>query len=271
MTKNKPAKPKLKALSRKTRAHAFLSPSAAGRWLTECIASPYWEEGSPYADKSSPAAREGTAAHEMFEYLMNTGEMPALQTKAQNGEVFTGEMCQYVSAGHRGLMHRFPDMTQWLSEIHIPIWKAFDFKYPWIWGTADVVAHAGNTLLIADLKYGMFDVSPVGNKQLLFYALGAAHKFEWRHDVIELCIIQPRTKKIDQIIKVHTISKDDLIAFRNTTKEQITKVLQRGFKTPPNVSSACHFCKAKLGCPAIKQNAADREFSEYLLDEELSI
>ncbi len=107
-------------------------------------------------------------------------------------------------------------------------------------------------LIIYDLKYGKGLVVEVeGNKQLMYYALGALQEHGYNHlkeDVktIRLVIVQPRAKHKDGGIRHAEYSIEELMIFK---KELITKILAT--KEPIlelKAGKHCKFCPAILLC-----------------------
>jgi len=76
-------------------AHAKLSASGAHRWAT-CAYSVKAESGLP--DSSSIFAAEGTAAHELAEHCLNTGDDPhSLIGQSFAGIEVDAEMAEHIA------------------------------------------------------------------------------------------------------------------------------------------------------------------------------
>ena len=150
--------------------HAKLSPSSAERWMT-CPGSVALSEG--YADSSSAAADEGTAAHELAERILLGAKGDALVgLLAQNGVEWTAEMLQDVLRYTQSVQALGAVDGTLLVEQRLPIseWTGEAGAH----GTADAVILAGTELIVADLKFGRGVVVDADeNKQLRIYALAA--------------------------------------------------------------------------------------------------
>lgn len=243
------------------RAHAFLSPSGAERWLA-CNASPFREQKR--VDSSSSAAAEGTAAHELLEAGMRDMSLnykTQVNLTAENGIKFGLSMCKTIAKVRREVVQRYPGLN-WQVEKQVKIYKAFELDQPWIWGTADLVAGDSDRLIIADLKYGRYPVSPEGNKQLMMYAIGVAFLTRWKHKTIDLVILQPRTG--GELLQVHTMTREDLQAKHAEFKDQIHALLATGATSKAVPGAHCFFCKARHDCEEKATAKATRLFGELL-------
>lgn len=235
--------------------HAFLSPSAAERW-TGCNAAPYRE--AAHADTTSTAAERGTAAHELLELAM---KRPRRQLKslvgrrAANGIEWTLDMAKDIHQVRKTLKTEYPGVT-WLIEKKVPIYRAFGLKDPLVWGTADLITSYKNRLVVADLKYGTHAVNPVENKQLILYAIGAAHATGWKHKAIDLVILQPRVGKL---LKRWQISREELRVWKRQLAQDIDKVGSASASSYASPGNYCYFCKAGKTC----SEKVAAIFSEY--------
>lgn len=240
--------------------HAFLSPSAATRWLT-CAPAPHREAVEP--DSSSSAARVGTAAHELLEKAMSDYSFklkPTVGSIATNGVEIDSEMAKHVYDVRRTVLGVYPG-AKWLVEKRVPIWKAFDLEADHLWGTADLIGSQGDRLIVADLKYGKHSVSPKENHQLLLYAIGASHACGWRHDTVDLVILQPRVGKT---FKRWSLSTGKLKAYRGQLRSKVIKTLSASIGDQASPGNHCYFCKARNDCPERAVEFGTKEFSEFL-------
>jgi len=243
--------------------HAFLSPSAASRWLA-CPASPFKERA--LSDTSSEAARVGTAAHQMFELAM---QHPDRRLKgligrvADNGVEYTLEMAKHISKTRKEVSQFYPRLA-WRIEKRVPIWKAFEdvsAAKGELWGTADLIGATSDTLIVADLKYGVYSVSPKDNLQLSLYAIGAAHLTGWRHPYIDIVILQPRT---GVLFKRAQYTRKDLRVLRNKLAANLTLLFTKGEQSTPNPGAHCFFCKARDTCPERKEKRLANVLKDFL-------
>lgn len=224
----------------KVRAHSKFSASAAERWFN-CPGSVELSEGQP--DKSSVWAKEGTLAHEFLEKILLSFIGTEPRYKEFNGPP---EMISYGKEAAKfifGLWCKLPD-----ASIRVETRIYLDWIHPEMFGTFDgaVIDYFG-TLHVFDYKYGAgHSVSPIENLQMLFYAIGLAHKYKWNFSKVRMWIIQPRIRGYDGPV-FWEISIGEL---RSRVKDFVNAV--RRVKLSPNqyVEGAwCWWCKAKSICP----------------------
>ena len=110
-------------------------------------------------------------------------------------------------------------------------------------------------VIVYDYKHGQgVAVDAEENKQLLYYALGAADLGDY--DEIEVVIVQPRAIHRDGPIRRWTISSADLALFGTELKGKIAET--RKDKAELNAGPWCKktFCPAMATCPAIRGQVA---------------
>lgn len=227
-------------------AHSELPPSSADKWFY-CHA---WRRlTAGLEDTSSPAAEEGTLAHEWLAgHLLGDREL----SECPNEEMYDHLMmcAEWILAQpfdeilveHRvdyGARHGFVDLT----------------------GTADAIIIHSKHLTIADLKYGrhtvevvrQVDGKPAGNLQLMIYLVGAALKFG-RRPRYRLVILQPRAWHTDGPIREYWVTDDELQIF----EAELEKAIQENFnpRAKPRVGEYCrHWCKALGRCPGAAEHS----------------
>lgn len=140
---------------------------------------------------------------------------------------------------------------------------ALRFYHHDLGGTADAVVLSGRDLHIIDLKTGLIPVSAENNKQMLTYGLGAIQKHGWaKFDFVHLHIYQPNN------ISRYTYTPNIIKAW----SEALIKIAKRAddpFEKPVPHAKACHYCKAKPVCPAMREKAleaAKQDFAEDNLE-----
>ena len=242
-------------------AHAKLSASSSARWLN-CPGSVRATENLP--NPSSKYALEGSAAHELGELCLKSGDnthqylgkkLP--ETRWQVDE----EMVEYVQE-YVDLVRQTDPRGDMEVEVHLD----FSHIVPDGFGTSDVVIcnPVTKTLTVIDLKYGKgIQVEAEDNTQALLYALGALSDYELLYPIetIRCVIIQPRLDHVSE----WEISKEEVLK----RGEEIRQKALRCFEPDaPRIASekACQWCLAKASCPellAYTSNAILREFDAF--------
>ncbi|MDO4212400.1 MAG: DUF2800 domain-containing protein, partial [Bacteroidales bacterium] len=186
-------------------AHAFLSPSAAHRWL-HCTAAPRIEAELP--DKAGKAAAEGTLAHAICEaYVLSAhsnyknglplevdpdhaaiffrernADYPNANDEGlpwENDELYSPEMLDHAAAYATEVMRVFGDVHQFCNdpELHVEVKTHLDSFITYkgqCFGTIDCCIIADKELHIIDFKYGKgVEVSAEENPQMMIYGCGA--------------------------------------------------------------------------------------------------
>jgi hypothetical protein len=241
-------------------AHAKLSASSAERWAN-CPGSVAAVEGMP--NNSSPAAFEGTLAHELAEHCLTAPASPfdyvGKDHPTQGGGAFGtvgAEMASHVQTyiDYVGMLpgeHRYEvrlDFSEWVPEG---------------FGTADCIAvdAATKTLYVADLKYGKgVQKYAQDNPQLLLYGLGAYAEYAYLYDIetVVMAIVQPRLDHIDET----TISVADLLKWGEWISERANATLDKYAPRIPG-KDQCMFCPAKARCPALDKLTTDTLLIEF--------
>lgn len=228
------------------RAHSKFSASGAERWFN-CPGSVELSEGMP--DKSSPWAEEGTRAHEVLEAMM--------RVVLGNG---SGGDIDLKGVPHEMILHS-KNAAQFIfnladsiprSEVLVETRIRLDFIHPEMFGTFDgaVIDYFG-TLHVFDYKYGAGHmVSVRENLQMIFYAIGLAHLYQWNFKMVRMWIIQPRIKGYDgpTFWDVPILKLKSYVAHFRTAVETVLRNEEIYVE-----GSWCHWCKAKAVCPLKRQ------------------
>lgn len=231
-------------------AHAFLSPSGAPAWRL-CALKPWLEKGLP--DTSSTAADEGTAAHEVGAWCLQTGgsARDRLGDMIRVGDDFwevTPEMADYVQMYVDSVR---AEPGELMIEQRLEI--GFLTGEKTATGTADVIQIDGRKLSIRDLKYG-YGFVPADSDQLKMYGVAALRQFSTVYDidVVELQILQPRIGSFPKAI----LTVAELKEWEAETMAIAKRILAGpdGLEAVPG-EKQCKFCRAKGCCPALKEKA----------------
>lgn len=247
-------------------AHAKLSPSGADRWV-QCPGSVHAEPGA--VDTGSVAADEGTAQHEVLSRCLTLGKSPKwFKGETVKGVRITGAhvaAVEVVVAWVKEYMKAHKGAVLY-SEKEIDIGPAFglpvmaDGKSD-LWGTSDIVIHAGPELVIADAKFGYHRVKALANRQLTLYGIGEEHANGMMgFEDIRLAIIQP-AHGVDEyafpVAELHEARE----GFVQHVKDALNPLAPRVPST-----EACKWCRAAAICPTLKDFtllAAQKEFAAF--------
>lgn len=118
-------------------------------------------------------------------------------------------------------------------------------------GTPDLVLIGPRSIHVVDWKFGRGEVqSADGNLQLIAYALGVCDTF---HGVagrsITAHIVQPRLNKCSS----HTYEPQRLAVLRSALADALSAC--ESPHAPTHTGAHCHYCRARLLCPAIRAEA----------------
>lgn len=228
--------------------HAKYSASGSHRWLS-CPASVALCETVPPA-KDTVFSKEGTLAHECVEaFLKNTKGF--IETEKFLLKKYPAEMVKHAASAFESIMARLPEDAELLCETKVSL----EFIARDMFGTVDAaIVQLFGKLTVIDFKYGAgIVVDPVDNSQLIYYALGLAHKFGFHFTEVELMIIQPRAFSEYGSIRSYSMSIEDLQSWEQTFREGVADC-----EDPLARFSAgehCRFCPAKSVCPEISDKA----------------
>jgi hypothetical protein len=229
--------------------HSKLPPSSASRRVA-CPGSRALEE--PFRDgEQSPAAREGTAAHEVAAwYLNNDGWYGAYAT---NGEPVTEEMIEgaklYRDAVFDGSVYKV---------LHIEERVDISTIHPDCWGTPDCwyVTDYSKELHIFDYKFGHGYVEVFENWQLIEYAAGILELLEGCENItVVFHIVQPRTYHPDGTHRTWRVSRNGLKLYFDRLRTAEREACNSRALT--HVSPECNNCLARHVCPSLRYAALE--------------
>ena len=264
--------------------HSTFSASSAERWI-HCPGSIHM--ASLFPPTTSPAAEEGTLAHELAALMIEGARRDAL-------EAIEAKVNRFYEA-HPDLRDSFAAMLRTLEPYIDYVTAAYvnalavdpaavllteqrvDFSdiVPGGFGTSDVVIIGGGRVTVIDLKYGKgVPVSAKDNPQIRLYAIGAINAFDLVYDFdrVKMVIYQPRLDSVTE----EELSVDALRAWADTTVKPAAEAAASD--DPPYCPGewcASHFCPGAGVCRARAEYvlALERHAGKdpaLLSDEELS-
>ena len=249
--------------------HAKLSASSAHRWMN-CNPSANLER--EFADRSSEAAAEGSAAHALCEHklrkaLKMRSIRPVSKYDSDEMEMYTDSYVEFV-------LEQIEVAKQHCADPFVLIEQRLDFScyVPDGFGTGDCLIVADKLLHIIDFKYGLgVLVDAEENPQMMLYALGALRLFDALYDIdtISMSIFQPRRENVS----TWTITVDELEEWAEQTLRPKAELAFKG-EGEFNPGPWCTFCKAAVKCRARAEEKlalARYEFAKppLLTDEEI--
>ena len=249
--------------------HAKLSASSAHRWMN-CNPSANLER--KFADKSSEAAAEGSAAHALCEHklrkaLKQRSTRPTSKYDSDEMEMYTDSYLEFV-------LEQIEIAKQHCADPFVLIEQRLDFScyVPDGFGTGDCLIVADKLLHIIDFKYGLgVLVDAEDNPQMMLYALGALRLFDALYDIdtVSMTIFQPRRENVS----TWTISVSELEEWAEKTLRPKAELAFKG-EGEFNPGPWCTFCKAAVKCRARAEEKlalAQYEFAKppLLTDEEI--
>lgn len=224
--------------------HAFLSASAAHRWM-HCTPSPTLE--LQYTEKPSAFANEGTQAHALAEAKLKdwlaTGKRSEFACDDPSMNEYTDNYRDYCIEVYNEELAKYPEAKMKIEER-----LNFSEAVPKGFGTGDCVIISSDTAHVIDFKYGKgVLVDAEDNPQLKLYALGLVYGFYWYDgfEKIRLHVYQPRMSNISS----WEISTADLVQWAEKEVKPLAQLAIKG-EGEPKAGDWCQFCKAKGGCKA---------------------
>ena len=257
--------------------HSPLGASGMQRWHRHaCPGSNNLAANLP--DHSSPYAREGSAAHEAAEETIAQAvaggfsivSLDDIPVPADFTEVEAIEMRSAVKTYVNSCLDLIAEAVYHAVEQAIEIEPPA--SYPQLngllYGTSDFFAVVGDTLVIADFKYGKgVAVYAAGNMQMLYYAYGVWQWLEThRPDLvrrvthIEVQVHQPRVSVTPSTWRIPVI--DLLIWVDQELYPSAALALEPDAPLNPGLKQ-CQFCRARGSCKALHRTAVAAAMVEF--------
>lgn len=251
-------------------AHARFSPSSGKRYLS-CPPALLLEEQFP--DERSPFAAEGTAGHEMAEYLIN--KHLKKRTKRPVSDYYSDELMEAVEDYTAYAVSQIEEAKRNCDNpfFGVELKVSLADRVEDCFGTADMVVVDDRKIHIIDLKLGkgvMVDAEK--NVQLMIYGLGVLDMLGFLYEIetVELTIVQPRIEHFS----TWEISAEELLTWGKEVFEPGAAKALSG-EGEFMAGDHCRFCKARFTCRARAEEylkLAQKEFAEPALmsDEEIA-
>ncbi len=250
--------------------HAFLSPSSSVRWYP-CPPSARLCEQFP--DQGSVYASEGTEAHRLCEYLLNTALGRPDVDPRPSMQYYTPEMEEAASGYVQFIMEEVFKWKDAGMDPEVYVEQRVDLRrfVPECMGTADcmIVTHSG--IQVIDFKYGMHPV-PASSMQLRLYALGACELFLPLYDFVfaQMIVYQPRLNSVDY-------AEAQVDTLYQWAREELAPRARQAFDGVGEFSCGdwCRLCRARRNCRALAEyelQLAQYDFADpaLLSDEEIA-
>lgn len=237
------------------RKHSDFAASSSERWMN-CHGSVALSKKAP-PQKESPYAIEGTTAHECLEFIVNRRSNLEKAKSEALKKYDNEEMVTHALAALEVILKLKPSKTAKLvveQRVHLKqigpgLFGTLDYAWIDTWGELTVI----------DYKYGqgvaVYPCDEEGNEnsQLMYYAAGIAHKYNYEFDSVKLVIIQPRVwNEEGKIFQEHKTTIGKLRKFEKQVK--IAVGVAKTPNAPLKAGDWCKWCPAGPMCPEISDN-----------------
>lgn len=242
-----------------TRKHSDFAASSSERWM-KCAAAIQLTKKAPPQKWEGVHAMEGTQGHECLEFVVKLFDrMAEKQIRAKlPKDKWTDEMIDHAFQCAKIIYSLKPSKT---AKLLIETRVDLSFIQAGMFGTLDYAwVETWGKLIVIDYKFGkgvpvlpFDDEAKEENTQLMYYALGLAHKFDYEFESVDLAIIQPRCwSPDDDPLTVHKTSMKRVKAFATKLKAAVMRATAPNPKPTPD-ESYCRWCPAASICPAVSQ------------------
>lgn len=224
-------------------------------------------------NESSVYAREGSAAHEIAEMALNTGQRRCDASRfvgvklPEFPEVEVDEsMCaavqEYVDAVWDDIEKYEADGYE---DWELNVEQRFDLSHVKadMFGTCDAVLYLPmwRKIIVFDYKHGWLSVPVERNKQTMYYAIGATTgKHNREIEEIELVIVQPRSGR-HTIVKKWSCTLADLQDFTIELMKAADETKKPDAALNPG--EWCKFCPAAAVCSVLAKKVEEIIMAEY--------
>lgn len=237
--------------------HAKYSPSSLYRTL-ECPGSVELAAKCP-PEPDSPAAKEGTDTHTCLEILLKNGAGKQLATERFLTEKYPLQMVMHAAWAAREIWKLKPKGATLLSETRSELFHIDKELH----GTADaVIMEDFGELHVIDYKNGRMPVEVEDNPQLVAYAIGIAHKWDYNFESVTHTVMQPRANHLAGPIRSWKTTIPNLHQWADRIKKGIA--LSKRPKAPFKTGKHCFFCPAKKICRVYDPEAARMDRSIFI-------
>lgn len=208
----------------------------------------------------SSYALEGTLAHECFElFLRNPYKLSAHDREVKKR--FGIQIAIHAEKAASDVLKLKPKEADLIVETQVDL----SFLHPDLGGTLDAaIADTFGRLQVFDFKYGAgVMVDPEDNPQMLTYALGVLHAYDYDFGDVALTIIQPRIASERGTMRTWITPVEHVREFGAKLQTAARQTEKPNAKLEPG--SYCRWCKAAPACPALSTNAlrdAQAEFDD---------
>ena len=256
----------LAALKAANDGQAVFRPSSATRWLM-CVGSTQLAASAPKERRSSPYAREGTAAHFVAQQALEgirqpdewTDRMVQLDEKGLEGWFVDEEMVEKVGFYLDEINDRMTSETIAFTEHKMSLGPIApdDPLFDEVRGTGDRIhVLPRKKVTIIDLKYGRGVPVAATSPQLKTYGIMALVNFQeyGPFDEIEMVIVQPRLLNESDWVKLVSFDPGMLMTdFLGQVAVGLEAALEPDAPLTPG--EHCRWCPAKTICPALQRRS----------------
>jgi hypothetical protein len=255
-------------------AHSRFGGSKAERWMN-CAGAPALCDTVPQIP-SSKYAVEGTAAHSVGEGCLreNTDAEEYLGRQIEAGDttvLVTKEMAAAVQIYLDAVRLAYGEHEKCVLLIEEKfVFDIASADKDEVFGANDAMVYnpGSKKLTVFDYKHGIGEVEAENNKQLKFYAAGAALSHpDWPIAEVEIVIVQPRARNADDLeepgIKRWAMEPMDLLEFTAEIEAAVAAAKIEGAPLVPGPWCKKTYCEAVGVCLAREQSALYEATLDY--------